>query len=148
MKWTVGNIMTSTKNQPAPCELPPFGYTFGPAPRTKDAKTPIQVFQLLLTNIILQAIIQQIKLFASQKGMELEFCVEELQTFIGLNIAMGLLHLPQVRDYWSTNEIPATPWFPLIMSRDRFFKILRYLHLVDLSKQVKMDTISCTKSVH
>lgn len=113
--------MTSTKNQPAPCEFPPFGYTFGPAPRTKDAKTPIQVFQLLLTNIILQAIIQQTKLFASQKGVELEFCVEELQTFIGLNIAMGLLHLPQVRDYWSTNEIPATPWFPLIMSRDRFF---------------------------
>ena len=91
----------------------------------------------MFTAVILQSIVQQTKLFASQKGIDLEFCVEELQAFIGLNIAMGLLHLPQVRDYWSTNEILATPWFPSIMSRDRFFKILRYLHLVDSSKQKK-----------
>ena len=50
---------------------------------------------------------------------------------------MGMLHLLQVRDYWSTGEILATPWFPSIMSRDRFFKILRYLHLVDSAKQKK-----------
>ena len=93
----------------------------------------------MFTAVILQSIVQQTKLFASQKGIDLEFCVEELQAFIGLNIAMGLLHLPQVRDYWSTNEILATPWFPSIMSRDRFFKILRYLHLVDSSKQKKRE---------
>ena len=137
LKWTLGTIMTSTDNQPAPRQLPPFSYTAGPAPRTKDAKTPIQVFQLMLTTVILEAIVQQTKLFAAQKGVDLEVYVEELQAFIGLNIAMGLLHLPQVRDYWSTNEILATPWFPSIMSRDRFFKILRYLHLVDSSKQKK-----------
>ena len=128
LKWTLGTIMTSTDNQPAPRQLPPFSYTAGAALRTKDAKTPIQVFQLMLTTVILEAIVQQTKLFAAQKGVDLEFCVEELQAFIGLNIAMGLLHLPQVRDYWSTNKILATPWFPPIMSRDRFFKILRYLH--------------------
>ena len=65
----------------------------------------------MFTAVILQSIVQQTKLFASQKGIDLEFCVEELQAFIGLNIAMGLLHLPQVRDYWSTNKILATPWF-------------------------------------
>ena len=29
------------------------------------------------------------------------------------------------------------PWFPAIMSRDRFYKISRYLHLVDSTKQKK-----------
>ena len=91
----------------------------------------------MFTAVILQSIVQQTKLFASQKGIDLEFCFEELQAFIGLNIATRLLHLPQVRDYWSTNEILATLWFPSIMSRDRFFKILRYLHLVDSSKRKK-----------
>lgn len=74
-------------------------------------------------------------IFASKKGVSLQLYTEELQAFIGLNIAMGMLHLLQVRDYWSTGEILATPWFPSIMSRDRFFKILCYLHLVDSAKQ-------------
>ncbi len=62
---------------------------------------------------------------------------EELLAFIGMNVAMGILRLPQIRDYWATNEILSTPWFPSIMSRDRFFQILRYLHLVDSSLQKK-----------
>ena len=40
---------------------------------TKNAKTSIQVFQLMFTAIILQSIVQQTKLFVSQKGIELEF---------------------------------------------------------------------------
>ena len=57
-----------------------------------------------------------------------EFYVEELQAFIGLQIAMGLLKLPQIKDYWCKNEIISTPGFPAIMPRDRFFTIMRYLH--------------------
>ena len=57
--------------------------------------------------------------------------------FIGISIAMGMLHLPRLKDYWSTNTILSTPWFPSVMSRDRFLVILRYLHLVDSSQQRK-----------
>jgi hypothetical protein len=77
--------------------------------------------------------VQQTKLFSSQKGTGLQFYVEELYK----HSLDSTLHLPQVRDYWSTNEILTTPWFPSIMSQDSFFKILRYLHLVDSSKQKK-----------
>jgi hypothetical protein len=61
--------------------------------------------------------------------------LEELQAFIGLNLAMGLLWLLQVSDYWSTVEIFQTPWFPAVMSRDRFFMLLRCLHLVNSTQQ-------------
>ena len=67
------------------------------------------------------------------------FCDEELQAFIGLNIAMGLLKLPQIRDYWSTNEVLAMPWFPAVMSRDHFFTINGFIHLADSSKQKMED---------
>ena len=52
---------------------------------------------------------------------------------------MGLLKLSQIRDYWSTNEVLAMPWFPAVMSRDHFFRILRFIHLADSSKQNKTD---------
>ena len=50
---------------------------------------------------------------------------------------MGLLKLPQIRDYWSKHEILATLWFPAIMSRDHHFQIIQYFHLVDSSQQKK-----------
>lgn len=57
--------------------------------------------------------------------------------FIGISIAMGMLRLPRVKDYWSTTNVLSTPWFRSIMSRDRFLDILRYIHLVDSSQQKK-----------
>lgn len=67
--------------------------------------------------------------------------------FIGLSIAMGMLRLPRVKDYWSTHDILATPWFRSVMSRDQYLEILRYLHSVDFNEQ-KMKgkgTIPCSR---
>ena len=49
--------------------------------------------------------------------------------FIGLNIAMGIINCSDVRAFRSTDPILSHPWFPSIMSRDRFLQILSYLHL-------------------
>ena len=35
----------------------------------------------------------------------MEFSIEELMAFIGLNVGIGMLHLPQVKDYWSASKI-------------------------------------------
>lgn len=109
----------------------------GPIPLTRSAKTPIKVLQLFLMGMLLQSIVTQSNNFAASKGAVLNLHSEELLTFIGMNIAMGLLRLPQVRDYWATDEILSTPWLPSIMPRDRFFDIMRCLHLVDSSLQKK-----------
>ena len=69
--------------------------------------------------------------------MDFSFCYEELLAFIGITIAMGLLKLPQIHDYWSKEQVLATPWLPAIMSRDCYFQILQYFHLVDSSLQKK-----------
>ena len=137
LQWTLGRLLTSATKQPRPRDLPPFNYPQGPSPRTQSTKTPLQVLQLFLTSVILDSIVQQAKLFASQKGKVLDLCVEEMMAFIALSIAMGMLRLPRLKDYWSTNNILSTPWFPSVMSRDRFLVMLRYLHLVDSSQQKK-----------
>jgi len=54
--------------------------------------------------------------------------------YLGLNIAMGLLRLPQISDYWSKSNVLSTPIFPAILSRDWFQNIL---HLNDSDGQKK-----------
>ena len=51
--------------------------------------------------------------------------------FIGMNIAMGVVSLPRLDQYWSTDPILSHPWFRTVMSRDRFREILRYIHVID-----------------
>lgn len=53
---------------------------------------------IILTGVILESIVKQSKLFAEQKGAEFPFCAEEFMAFLGINIGMGLLRLPQIRD--------------------------------------------------
>ena len=135
--WDMEPVMISVDKQPKAKLLPEFEHFQGTSPRTQSAKTPLEMFQLFFTTVIVSSIVEQTKLFALQKGKALELCNQELMAFIGINIAMGMLRLPQVKDYWSTNQILATPWFPGVMARDRFATILRYLHLADSTTQQK-----------
>lgn len=134
-RWKAQDISSST-DSPAPKDLRPFVQTTGPAERTKRAKNPLAVFELFFTVAVIDNILQQTKRYAIQQGaVEFELCREELLAFLAMNIAMGMVRLPSIRDYWCKCDIMQTPWFPTIMSRDRFFEIMRYLHLVDSSKQ-------------
>ena len=137
LEWSIGDYISSIKDQPPSLQLPAFSYPARPSARTKELTSPMKIFQLMLTTEIVEAIVQQSKRFASQKGVTLHLCAEELLAFIAVNVAMGILRLPQVRDYWTTSEVLSTPWFSSIMPRDQFFTILKFLHLADSSKQKK-----------
>lgn len=41
---------------------------------------------------------------------------EELMAFVGINIAMGIVSLPTLNDYWSTDPILTHTWFRTVMS--------------------------------
>ena len=135
--WKSHGIKSSHTSPCSPKRLPAFESTVGPTARTKRERRPLQVFQLFFTIMLLETIVTQTNAMAAKKGVALGLCVEELQAFVDINIAMGMLRLPQIRDYWATDQILSTPWFPSIMPCDRFFLILRYLHLVDNSLQRK-----------
>ena len=50
---------------------------------------------------------------------------------------MRIVKKPSLRLYWSTDEFFKTPFFSAVMSRDRYFQIMRYLHFVDNQEEVK-----------
>lgn len=60
----------------------------------------------------------------------------ELKGFFSITIHMGLVKLPRIRDYWSTNPVLATTFCSGIMSRNRFLAISSMLHLSDSTQFV------------
>lgn len=61
---------------------------------------------------------------------------EEIWAFFGLIIAMGLIVVEDLDEYWSSHQIYNFPLFRSVMKRDRFCLILSFLHLCDNSKQL------------
>jgi hypothetical protein len=62
-----------------------------------------------------------------------------MKVFFALCIVMGLVHKPDIDQYWTTDLATETPWFPKHMTRDRFSLILSYLHLIDNELQPGRD---------
>ena len=56
---------------------------------------------------------------------------DEMLSFLGLCLLMGLVYKPRLSMYWSGDEIYRTPVFGQVMARDRFLLILRFLHCND-----------------
>ena len=54
--------------------------------------------------------------------------MEEIMAYVGMLIAMGVVSLPCIDDFFATEPILSHPWFPSILSRDRFSQINRYFH--------------------
>ena len=53
----------------------------------------------------------------------------EMKAFIGVVIQMGLVHLSDIKDYWSTHVTLNLESFRSVFSRDRFLQIFWMLHV-------------------
>ncbi|OXA57084.1 PiggyBac transposable element-derived protein 4 [Folsomia candida] len=55
----------------------------------------------------------------------------DIWRFLSLILAMTLVKKSSYKEYWSTDPLVSTTFFPSVMSRDRFISILRALHFVN-----------------
>ena len=53
---------------------------------------------------------------------------DEMKLFLGLLIQMGILHLPHLSDFWSTDPLFKTYTWRKTISRNRFFLLLHFWH--------------------
>ncbi len=99
--------------------------------------SPLQLFQLFFTGSVVDTIVKNTNAFArtrSESGKRfvwLPLKVQELYSFIGIVIYMGLLGAKNIIDYWSGKEIYCLPFPKSVMSRFRFQAISWNLHLCD-----------------
>ena len=56
---------------------------------------------------------------------------QEIKALIAVTIAMGLLVLRDLNEYWSTSSVLSAPFFPSVMTRDRFWMLLSFFHLAN-----------------
>ncbi|XP_015377256.1 PREDICTED: piggyBac transposable element-derived protein 1-like [Diuraphis noxia] len=69
--------------------------------------TPFSVFKLLFSDEVINLIVEQTNLYTQQRYMKtgklyMKTTNQEIMTFLGINILMGIKRLPSYRDYWSS----------------------------------------------
>ena len=68
----------------------------------------------------------------------------EMKVFFAATIAMTLTVQRDVRDYWGKHEVTEAPFVGKIMTRDRFWLLMTYLHLDDNTKYPGINSTAYT----
>ncbi|XP_040177296.1 piggyBac transposable element-derived protein 4-like [Rana temporaria] len=122
--------------------IPPFTAQPGVQVNTQNF-APIDFFNLVFTEDLLSSIVFQCNLYAQQfiatnptssysRPYEWKYLtVEDFRIFLGLTFNMGLTKKNDLRSYWSTNPIHHMPIYSAVMSRTRYWMIMRFLHYND-----------------
>lgn len=120
--------------------IPEFFMPEGPVSGYFESlKTPTEYFISFIDSIV-EGIISQSNLYATQQNRILNLQKNEFLAFVGINFFMGYHRLPSWKDYWSTNQDLGIALVSNTMSRNRFEMILRYLHCNDNTLIQKTST--------
>lgn len=96
---------------------------------------PIDYFNYFCYSFLIQKIVEETNRYATQNPTQSSHVKTwspvtqtQLESFLGLSILMGYVRKGVLQSYWSTDLLLHTPIFGQIMSRDRYFQMLRCLH--------------------
>ncbi|KAK9731172.1 Transposase IS4 [Popillia japonica] len=84
-----------------------FCESVGPCNLPDDADTPVEVFLCLFPDSLLEHVVYQTKLYATQINTQhgrpfRPTNLNKMKMFFAINIMMGIKHLPSYRDFWSS----------------------------------------------
>ena len=115
--------------------LEPCTDVVGPVVPISDS--PHDTFSLLFTPAIIKHLVRETNRYAKQclaaTNKEWKTNCEEMSAYIGFSILMGIVHEPEIRDYWSQPDLLHYSPISHRISQHRFAEISRYFHMVDNS---------------
>lgn len=115
---------------------------------------PIDYFTLFLTPDILQLMVDETNLYATQEVLSSNAGpksrmhnweptnVNEMKSFVALLGYMGLVVAPRIADYWSTTDLYQFSFPRKMMSRNRFEILLKFWHFNDKSTEDKRNRLA------
>ena len=83
--------------------------------------TLLLIFHVVFTTVLWNLLVFQTNLYYSQSVavkpslIEWVVTVDEMMAFIDIVIAMGVVRLSEIDDYWATDPILQHPWFASVM---------------------------------
>ncbi|XP_023228023.1 piggyBac transposable element-derived protein 4-like [Centruroides sculpturatus] len=135
-----GNIDSSkewceinTENPPPPPPRFRFLATPGCTFTLNDMFDPLEYFRLFFDIKLINIIVKETNRYAMQQPKRTRkhwdsITTEDIYVFLTICIIQGIIHKPEERMYWNTNEIFLTPIFSKLMPRNRFLQINKNLH--------------------
>ncbi|XP_014485410.1 PREDICTED: piggyBac transposable element-derived protein 4-like, partial [Dinoponera quadriceps] len=126
-----------TGNQP---QLTPFVGGHGFKILNRNYENVGDIYSLLLDDRILEIIVEETNRYAEKMLLEKTSSrldkwkptdKTEMKRFFGLIMWMGIVKLPEVHLYWSTNAAYAQSLPAAVLSRNRFELLLQMLHFCD-----------------
>ncbi|KAF0758339.1 piggyBac transposable element-derived protein 4-like [Aphis craccivora] len=103
-----------------------------------ENKSPYNLFLQMFPDSLIEVILFQTNLYAQQSQKPyIPATKQELKTFLGLNILMGLKRQPSYRDYWSTAPDLNDSYISKQMTVNRFGWFLINIHCNDSSLEPK-----------
>lgn len=126
-------------DSPDDVELLRFTQRVGPTRAMPQNSSVLDYFLLLFTMELLQLKADNMNAFATvidldREEMRGDFAytfVNEIKALLGVVILMGIVKLPKLFDYWSTDERFYQPSIAKVFSQDHFLQLMRYLHISD-----------------
>lgn len=116
--WINGDIPEKKFNSRPPPTIP------------QEVKTPTEYFRLYFDEDVLDFILEQTNIYGMQRdGKPLNATKEEILSFFGIMIYMGICSLPNMEDYWALKT--RVPQVADALSLKRFQKLRSRLHFHD-----------------
>ena len=102
--------------------------------------TPFDIFQTVTgMNKLLEIIVTKTNIYAIQKTCNFETTKDVMKAFVGINFIIGVIKLPSLVDYWSTDKCIINGKIQNAMTRTRFLSILHNFYVLNDHDDDKKD---------
>ena len=137
-----------------------FNKNAGPKLHNFVGTDPLHYFDLFFNDDLINIIAEETNRYAESKISDKqlgpqsvwktwrEVSPHEIRVFLGLIINMGLVSIPEIKDYWSSNWLTQIKFFGDIISRNRFLQIFWMLHVGNDASEESNRGIRRTRKIH
>ena len=102
-------MTTFTEDSSISSPPPDFDEDCGPTSLVKNCDKPMEFFSQFFDDNLVDLIVNQTNVYAAQRSFDVNFTREDILGYLGMNIAMGIVGLPSVNDYWTREPLLRTP---------------------------------------
>ena len=108
------------------------------------SNSELDFLTMLWPQALCDLIVEETNRYACRKGHSnwVDLTRDELYTFLGVNLAMGIHKMPRIGDVWSKDGLLGIPEVQKHMTRTRFWQIWSNLHVVDDNKVSPSDGLT------